>query len=130
MLTLYRYPPGLVAVSFSRPPLGPLKTTSDPFGSALQFVSRVTDVTSASTTFNCAIPKRLQDEPSIPHTFSWKLPTGNVVAGAAGAMRSAVNPGTLNEPALRVAETPTGTLLRLRSIGAGGEPGTNDNVTM
>src|SRR5437867_1345253 len=74
---------------------------------------------------------RLQDKPPLPHTLSWKLPAGNVVAGAAGAMRSAVDPGTLNQPALRVEETPTGTLLRLRLItGAGGEPGNNDNVTV
>ena len=70
----------------SNEPLGGVKTTSDPLGIALQFVSRISEVISALTTFSCAVPLRLQDDPSFPLTVRVKLPTGSVVAGEVGEM--------------------------------------------
>ena len=97
MLALYMYPPGFVAVNLSSGAFGGVNITSDPFGSTLQLVSRITVLISALTTFSCAVALRPQGDPSLPLTVSVRLPAGSVAPGMSGRITNCVESDGVTE---------------------------------
>jgi hypothetical protein len=111
--------------------LGGVKTTSAPFGKALQLVSRISELITASTTFNCAVAVRPQDDPSLALTLRVNAPAGNVAAVSTGVITSNVEAGGTREVEFNVDDTPAGRPLTVKPIdGGAAEPAASAIVTV